>query len=137
MKTIWVPGQPVVGSVAIAGSPFRRLESLSRAEWSAAHALPAAERRGLIPNFGALFGWGAIRRLLPLRLPTPGEPLAWGGRACRSFYQWWPSDDLPARASLIGMDAFDLSLRLFDFSPWRPYLAQRFKSQLGPPRLTH
>ena len=26
-----------------------------------------------------------------------------------------------------------LALRLFDFSPWRPYFAQRFKSQLGPP----
>jgi hypothetical protein len=34
---------------------------------------------------------------------------------------------------LQGLNDFDLVLRLFDFSPWRPYLAQRFCSQLGPP----
>jgi hypothetical protein len=34
---------------------------------------------------------------------------------------------------LLGLAEFHLSLRLFDFSAWRPYLAQRFKSQLGPP----
>jgi len=35
--------------------------------------------------------------------------------------------------TLDGLDEFDLMLRLFDFSPWRPYFAQRFRSQLGPP----
>ena len=34
---------------------------------------------------------------------------------------------------MVGVDEFDLTLRLFDFSPWRPYFAQRFKSQFGPP----
>jgi hypothetical protein len=34
---------------------------------------------------------------------------------------------------LQGWDDFDLVLRLFDFSSWRPILAQRFSSQLGPP----
>jgi hypothetical protein len=34
---------------------------------------------------------------------------------------------------LSGLNDFDLLLRLFDFSAWRPYLAQRFRSQLGPP----
>jgi hypothetical protein len=24
-------------------------------------------------------------------------------------------------------------LRLFDFTPWRPYFAERFRSQYGPP----
>ncbi len=32
-----------------------------------------------------------------------------------------------------GLDDFDLILRLFDFSAWRPILAQRFRSQFGPP----
>jgi hypothetical protein len=34
---------------------------------------------------------------------------------------------------LKGLDDFDSVLRLFDFSAWRPILAQRFRSQLGPP----
>ena len=31
------------------------------------------------------------------------------------------------------MNEFDLALRLFDFTPWRPYFARRFKRQFGPP----
>ena len=34
---------------------------------------------------------------------------------------------------MLRLDEFDLLLRLFDFSPWRPYLAQHFHSQYGPP----
>lgn len=34
---------------------------------------------------------------------------------------------------MLGLDDFDLMLRLFDFTPWRPYFAQRFHSQYGPP----
>ena len=52
---------------------------------------------------------------------------------CRSFYQWLPPDELQTSADLAGVDELDLVLRLFDFSPWRPYFAQRFKSQFGPP----
>jgi hypothetical protein len=36
-------------------------------------------------------------------------------------------------AAWQGMDDFDLILRLFDFSAWRPILGQRFASQCGPP----
>ena len=32
-----------------------------------------------------------------------------------------------------GLDDFDLILRLFDFSAWRPILGQRLTSQYGPP----
>jgi hypothetical protein len=32
-----------------------------------------------------------------------------------------------------GLDNFDVVLRLFDFSPWRPILGQRFSSHWGPP----
>jgi len=133
MNTVWVPAMPIVPVVEAPDSPFQTLASFPRAELAAVRDIPAAERRLLIPNFVALFRWEIVRPLLPLRLPTPGHPPPWGGRACHSFYQWQPSDDLPSSADLIGLDEFDLTLRLFDFSPWRPYFAQRFKSHLGPP----
>ena len=133
MNTIWVPAMPVVPVASVTSSPFERLVGLSRAELAATRDLPAAERRLSIPNFIELFRWEAIRLLLPLQLPTPGDAPPWAGRRCRSFYQWQPSEDLLSSADLVGWDEFDLSLRLFDFFPWRPYFAQRFKSQLGPP----
>jgi len=141
MNTIWIPAMPIVSAVEVPDSPFQTLASLSRTELAEARDIPAAERRLLIPNIVELFRWETIRPLLPLRLPTPGHPPPWAGRACRSFYQWQPSDDLACSAdpsassgqALIGWDEFDLALRLFDFSPWRPYFAQRFKSHLGPP----
>jgi hypothetical protein len=133
MNTIWVPAIPVVPETTIPDSPFQSLASFSRAELAATRALPAAERRLLIPNFVALFRWEAIQPLVPLQLPTPGDPPPWAGRSCRSYYRWQPSPDLLSSAELDGLDEFDLTLRLFDFSPWRPYFAQRFKSQFGPP----
>ena len=36
-------------------------------------------------------------------------------------------------AAWQGLDDFDLLLRLFDCSAWRPILGQRFASQYGPP----
>ena len=38
-----------------------------------------------------------------------------------------------APAAWQGLDDFDLILRLYDFSAWRPILGQRFASQYGPP----
>jgi hypothetical protein len=38
-----------------------------------------------------------------------------------------------SRAAWQGLDDFDLILRLYDFSAWRPILGQRFASQCGPP----
>ena len=95
--------------------------------------LPAAERRLLVPDFVKLFRWEAIRPLLPIKLPTPGHPPAWDDRLCRSYYRWLPPEDMQSNAELVGWDAFDMMLRLFDFTPWRPYFAWRFKSQYGPP----
>jgi hypothetical protein len=66
--------------------------------------------------------------------PRPMEPSSsWTGRACRSFYRWMAPEDIRTAEDLTGLDDFDLALRLFDFTPWRGYFAQRFKSQLGPP----
>lgn len=133
MTTMWIPAAPIVSAVEMPDSPFHTLVSFSRAELSATRSLPAAERRLRLSNFVELFCWEAIRPLLPLQLPTPGNPPPWDGRACRSFYRWQPSDGLDTRADLLALDEFDLVLRLFDFSPWRPYFARRFKSQFGPP----
>ena len=94
--------------------------------------LPAAERRWQLPDFVQTFQWESIRSRLPLQLPTPGAAPAWSGRVCRSYYQWL-AEELPANAELLQLDEFDLMIRLFDFSPWRPYFAQRFHSQYGPP----
>jgi len=139
MNPIRVPATPLTASVSILDSPFCSLQGLSRSALAETRSLPAAQRRRLLPNFVELFGWEAIRPLLPLQLPTPGDPPAWNGRLCRSFYRWLAPDDGVLRSSphtsadLAGLDEFDLTLRLFDFSPWRPYFAQRFKSQFGPP----
>jgi hypothetical protein len=70
---------------------------------------------------------------LPLRLELPPNAPIWRARSCRSHYVWLPPDDLPSPEAWQGLDNFDLVLRLFDFSPWRPILGQRFSSNLGPP----
>jgi len=127
MKAICIPAVPVPMHVI---QPFEGLSNPTRAELSAGRDLSASERRLQLPNFVSMFHWGAMRNLLPLRLPTPGETPAWSGRLCRSHYQWLPVDK---SETLDGLDEFDLMLRLFDFSPWRSYFAQRFRSQLGPP----
>lgn len=133
MNTLYIPAVPVVGVVEAPDSPFHRLQSLPRTELAATRCLPAADRRLQLPNFVELFCWETIRPLLPLQLPTPGNPPPWEGRTCRSFYRWQPLDGLNSCTDLLALDEFDRMLRLFDFSPWRPYFAQRFKSQFGPP----
>jgi hypothetical protein len=127
MNAICIPAVPIRVHVI---QPFEGLNNPTRAELLAGRDLSASERRLQLPNFVAMFDWGAMQNLLPLRLPTPGVPPAWSERLCRSHYQWLPVDE---SEPLDGLDEFDLMLRLFDFSPWRPYFAQRFRSQLGPP----
>lgn len=133
MKTIWIPPAPRNAAAPLVQSPFGQLQRLTRAELSESRGLPAAARRLQLPYFVETFCWERIRSHLPLQLPTPGEAPAWSGRVCRSYYQWLGIDDLPTSAEVLRLDEFDLLLRLFDFSAWRPYLAQRFHSQYGPP----
>ena len=87
----------------------------------------------LTEHFVAFFEWEAIQPMLPFRLVVPAEVPAWQPRRCRSFYRWLPPSDMQTAENLDGLDDFDLILRLFDFSAWRPILAQRFASQMGPP----
>ncbi len=117
----------------VPASPFWDLQGLTLAALKTTRPIPAAERRLLVPNFVETFCWQTVCPLLPLRLVVPPGSPPWRPRRCRSHYQWVPPDDIHRPADWEGLDAFDLVLRLFDFSAWRPLLGQRFKSQFGPP----
>lgn len=113
--------------------PFHQMVGLSRADLIETRAIPAHQRRQLVTGFVDSFQWYTIRQHLPLQpLLTAAVP-DWQPRRCRSWYRWLPPDDVQSAADFKGLDDFDLILRLFDFSPWRPILAQRFHSHLGPP----
>ena len=114
-------------------SPFHNLVGLSRTEMTASRGVEAPERRLLTEHFVSTFAWSAIRPQLPLRLVVPSDVRPWQPRRCRSYYRWLPPEERLTATDLRGLDDFDLVLRLFDFSAWRPILAQRFCSQLGPP----
>jgi hypothetical protein len=114
-------------------SPFHYLLSHSRQVLVATRELPAAERRLQVDSFVTCFDWEAIRPLLPLRLSLPAGVPPWRPRDCRSCYHWLRPDDIQSSQDLKGLDDFDLVLRLFDFSAWRPILGQRFRSQFGAP----
>jgi hypothetical protein len=149
MTSLWVPAPSpaqVLTQPHLPDSPFHQLLGFTRALLRDTRDIPAAERRLLLPNFVATFRWEAVRPLLPLRLvvaPTQPAPAAdqpaalptWQPRYCRSHYLWLPPEDALSASPTAwqGLDDFDLSLRLFDFSAWRPILSQRFASQYGPP----
>jgi hypothetical protein len=149
MTSLWVPAPTpaqVLTQPHLPDSPFQQLLGCTRAQLRATRDIPAAERRLLLPNFVATFRWDTVRPLLPLRLvvaPTqpaagPDQPATlpvWQPRYCRSHYLWLPPEETlgPSPAAWQGLDDFDLLLRLFDCSAWRPILGQRFTSQYGPP----
>jgi hypothetical protein len=129
----WVPADEAPPATTEAMGAFQELRTLSRTEFAESRELPAAQRRLMTPDFIQTFHWETIRARLPLR-PRPIEPVSsWTGRMCRSCYHWLVPDDIRTAADLAGLDDFDLALRLFDFTPWRAYFGQRFKSLLGPP----
>ena len=129
----WVPADETLPLASEAMGAIQELRTLSRVEFAESRELPAAQRRLLTPGFVQAFHWETIRPRLPLR-PRPMEPTgSWTGRVCRSFYRWMAPEDICTAADLTRLDDFDLALRLFDFTPWRCFFAQRFKSQFGPP----
>ncbi len=130
MNSLWIPATPRQAAIHLSHTPFEKLQRLTRAELTQSRALPAAERRLQLPDFVEIFRWESLRPLLPLQIPTLGEAPSWSGRTCRSHYQWLKTDN---DSGISGLDEFDLMLRLFDFGAWRPYFAQRFHSQYGPP----
>lgn len=125
--------QPPLPSVFEATeTPFARLLSLTRTAYKESRGVPANERRLLTAPFQASFNWRALQPLLPLQPAMTQEMPLPPARRLRSRYRWLPPEDIDA-AALAGLDDFDLLLRLFDFSSWRPILAQRFQSHFGPP----
>ena len=117
----------------VPNSPFHNLLGLSRTDMAASRELEAAERRLLTKHFVDTFQWSSVVSMLPLRLVVPADVSSWRPRPCRSYYKWLPPEKALTAADLQGLDDFDLLLRLFDFSAWRPILAQRFLSHMGPP----
>jgi hypothetical protein len=113
--------------------PFTRLLGLPRLELKGTRKVPAAERRLLTAHFQESFTWSAIRPLLPLPFIAPVAVPTLPPRRYRSAYTWLPPEEQLTAVKLDGVDDFDLILRLFDFSAWRPVLAQRFRSHFGPP----
>jgi hypothetical protein len=130
---VFAPDQTALPRVA--DSPFHNLLSLSRSDMASSRELEAPERRMLNRQFVDTFQWSTLYSMLPLRLVVPLGAPPWRPRRCRSYYRWLPPEETLTAEVLQGVDDFDLVLRLFDFSPWRPILAQRFCSQLGPPPL--
>jgi len=133
MSIILIPTMEETDSPDVPESPFHQLSSLSRPRLAATRDVPAADRRLLIEGFVTAFQWGTIRSLLPLQMMVPADVRSWRARLCRSHYLWLPPDDVQSAKDLTGLDAFDLVIRIFDFSPWRPILGQRFSSNFGPP----
>jgi hypothetical protein len=133
MSIILIPTMEDTATLSVPGSPFHRLATLPRSELAATRDVPAAERRLLTEHFVSTFQWESVRPLLPLHLETIPDIRPWRSRICRSHYRWLPADDIRSADDLEGMDDFDLLIRFFDFSPWRPILGQRFSSNLGPP----
>ena len=122
-----------IGLPCVPDSPFHNLLGLSRTDMVASRELEAAERRLLTEHFVDTFQWSSVYPLLPLRLVIPPDVPPWQPRHCRSYYRWLPPEQTLTADDLQGLDDFDLVLRLFDFSAWRPLLTQRFRSHMGPP----
>lgn len=133
MNIFVIPAMEPMDPLRVPDSPFHRLTSLPRSQLLATRDVPAADRRLLVDHFLDTFQWEAIRPLLPLRLEVPPDVPPWRRRLCRSHYAWLPPDDIQSLDDWKGLDDFDLVLRLFDFSSWRPILGQRFSSNFGPP----
>jgi hypothetical protein len=133
MTLTLIPTMERPAPLALPDSPFHALPTLSRTELAATRGLAAAERRQLSQPFIQTFAWEIVRPLLPFRLDLPPTVPLWRARTCRSQYVWRPPEDLSSPEAWQGLDNFDVVLRLFDFSPWRPILGRRFSSHLGPP----
>jgi hypothetical protein len=131
--TVWIPAGAPYAPLTVEKSLLQALKPLSVKEWEGLRVVEAAERRLYIPGFVETFQWEAFQQHLPLQMaPLPDVP-AWPGRRCRSYYQWLPPEPTLSKAQWQGLDDFDMLLRIFDFSAWRPLFAQRLHSHLGPP----
>ena len=133
MASTWLAPEPGLGwaQAQAEDSPFFDLRGLAGPEADKDHT--AAYCRQRAEDIRRLFSWEHIVTRLPIPLVVPEGTPTWPGRCCRSHYQWLPPDDLQTPSDFQHLDPFDLILRLFDFSAWRPLLGQRFCGRMGPP----
>jgi hypothetical protein len=131
--TVWIPASGPYAPLTVGDSLLQELQPLSSTEWEALRVLEASERRLYVPGFVESFRWEVFRKHLPLQLAPLPDVRPWPGRRCRSAYQWLPPETTLTEAQWQGLDDFDMLLRIFDFSAWRPLFAQRLHSRLGPP----
>jgi hypothetical protein len=132
-STVWIPASVPYAPLRVEESLVQALKPLSVKEREGLRAVEAAEGRLYIPGFVETFQWEAFHKHLPLRMAPLPEVPPWPGRRCRSYYQWLPPEPTLSKAQWQGLDGFDMLLRIFDFSAWRPLFAQRWHSHLGPP----
>jgi hypothetical protein len=86
--------------------------------------LTPVETRAGLPDFVAQCGWRGLRPQLPLRWPAPPDIPPAPKRHYRSEYTYLGAADLENPSTWDTLEHFDLVLRLVDFSPLRPVLAQ-------------
>ena len=86
--------------------------------------LTAVARRAQDAQFGAQCSWAALRDHLPLRWPAPATTPVCPKRRFRSQYRYAGCSDLADAQVRQHLAEFDLLLRLVDFTPLRPVLAQ-------------
>lgn len=86
--------------------------------------LTAAATRAQDAQFLAQCSWSALRDQLPLRWPAPAETPVCPKRRFRSQYAYIGCQDLADAQVRQDLSEFDLLLRLVDFTPLRPVLAQ-------------
>ena len=129
MASIWLAAEEGLGwpEAQQPHSPFFKLQGL--ADPAAAKGHTAAQCRQLSEEIRSLFAWEHMVTLLPIPLVVPEGTPAWPGRRSRSHYQWLSPEEA---LDFQHLDSFDLFLRLFDFSAWRPILGQRFRGRMGP-----
>jgi len=89
-----------------------------------AEHLVAAAERARDPLFVSQCNWQALRQRMPLPWPTPADIPPSPKAGYRSHYVYLGCDDLDEPAQWCTLEPFDLALRLIDFSPLRPQLAQ-------------
>lgn len=83
----------------------------------------ATQKRAANPDFVPTFSVEALRDRLPFRFPVPKAVSPSPKRQYRSRYRYLGFADLTDATLLATLTAFEVALRLIDFSPLRDYLA--------------
>lgn len=86
--------------------------------------LTASQQRSTDPHFVASLSFSSLVNKLPFSFPIPANTPPSPKRYYRSQYTYLGCEDLLDLAVWLILSPFDLALRLIDFSPLEPLLAQ-------------